>query len=264
MKLEKIVKQNTIFICIFLLVTTVITSCKKEEPETININALQLEISDSTEQNPFDNKIDYWRPENKKICVIFGYDFNSPEIVSSYTELLQKNFGLTEEGGLIYTITYPDNFKHNGKYYVSELYSMLSEADGDLIGVIILGAPENTHTALGRLQDYWNMKLPYPIFSLFPQDEFLGMESTCDLVIDKLQTADETGNILSEEIVNKKISDAPEVLISCINYMKKMNGPFEKNNSIQAHIIQMLYGKKIQYYLDPETGLHAINHFILY
>jgi hypothetical protein len=239
-------------------------SCHKEEPEEIDLSAHQLKITDSSEENPFDNKDSCWQYTNKKIYILFGYDFNDQELVTATTNLLSQKYGLTSEGGLINTITYPDSFKHNGKNYISELTSMLTEADGDLLGVIILGAPENTHIALARLQDYWNMKVPYPVFSLFPQDESLGMESTCDFVLDKQQTADVTGNFVSEESVSQIIKDFPDVLYSCIDYMMMMNGPFKKDGSIQAHIIQMLHGKKLQYYLDPETGLHAINHFVLY
>ena len=46
--------------------------------------------------------------------------------------------------------------------------------------------------------------------------------------------------------------------------MKNLNGPFTKDSSVQAHVVQMLKGYKIQYFIDPETGLHAINHFVLY
>ena len=48
------------------------------------------------------------------------------------------------------------------------------------------------------------------------------------------------------------------------DYMMILNGPLKKDGSVQAHVAQMLHGKKLQYYTDPETGLHAINHFVLY
>lgn len=244
--------------------TICVLSCHKEEPEEIDQNIAQLKIIDSSEKAPFGNTENCWQYTNKKIYILFGYDFNDQELVNSCTSLLEKKYGLTADGGLIQTITYPDSFKHNGKNYISDLTSMLTEADGDLLGVIILGAPDNTHIALGRLQDYWNMKVPYPVFSLFPQDESLGMESTCDLVLDKQQTADVTGSIVSEESVSQKINDFPEILFSCIDYMILLNGPLKKDGSVQAHVAQMLHGKKLQYYMDPETGLHAINHFVLY
>lgn len=258
-------RSNNFFAAIIISFSIIFTfSCHKEEPEEIDQNIAQLKITDSPEKNPFGNAESCWQYTNKKIYILFGYDFNDQELVNSCTSLLEKKYGLTADGGLIHTITYPDSFKHNGKNYISDLTSMLTEADGDLLGVIILGAPDNTHIALGRLQDYWNMKVPYPVFSLFPQDESLGMESTCDLVLDKQQTADVTGSIVSEETVSQKINDFPEVLFSCIDYMMILNGPFKKDGSVQAHVAQMLQGKKLQYYMDPETGLHAINHFVLY
>ena len=253
-----------IFITLSLIATISFTSCKKEEPETIDSDAYELQVQDVSISNESTTveEVQKWRQTNKKICVFFGYDFNTPEIIENYTNILSENFGLVEDGGLIYTITYPNSFKHP-KSYISELNTMLSEADGDLIGLIILGAPENTHYALGRLQDYWNMKIPYPIFSLFPQDESLGMESTCDFVLDKFISAEITGEVVSED-AELVVKEAPKVLISTINYMKNLNGAFTKNSSIQNHVVQMFKGYKLQYYTDPETGLHAINHFILY
>ena len=256
-------KSVIINLAAVLLVLPLIFSCKKNEPEEPDTSVLQLVIQDSTEQSPFEVSKMKWQKTNKRICVIFGYDFNSPEIVESYTNLLEENFGLDEEDGLIYTITYPDSFKHV-KSYVSELTSMITETEKDLIGVIILGAPDNTHYALGRIQDYWDMNPPYPIFSLFPQDESLGMESTCDFVLDKHISTDITGDKLHDEDITHILQEAPQVLTSVINYMKNLNGPFTKDSSVQAHVVQMLKGNKIQYFIDPETGLHAINHFVLY
>ena len=256
-------KNKIIFLAFSILSLSLLFSCKKTVEEEADSSILQLTIQDSMEENPFEALPQNWQKTNKRICVIFGYDFNSPEIIQSYTELLSENFGLDEEDGLIYTITYPDSFKHI-KSYVSELTSMITESEKDLIGVIILGAPENTHYALGRIQDYWNMNPPYPIFSLFPQDESLGMESTCDFVLDKYISTDITGGKLHDEDISHILQEAPQVLLSVINYMKNLNGPFTKDSSVQAHVVQMLKGYKIQYFIDPETGLHAINHFVLY
>ena len=256
-------KNKIIFLAFSILALSLLFSCKKTVEEEADSSILQLAVQDSTEENPFEALPHNWQKTNKRICVIFGYDFNSPEIIESYTELLSENFGLDEEDGLIYTITYPDSFKHI-KSYVSELTSMITESEKDLIGVIILGAPENTHYALGRIQDYWNMNPPYPIFSLFPQDESLGMESTCDFVLDKYISTDITGGKLHDEDISHILLEAPHVLLSVINYMKNLNGPFAKDSSVQAHVVQMLKGYKIQYFIDPETGLHAINHFVLY
>lgn len=253
---------------IFLLILStgfIFSACKKEEPEIIVDNTPLLQVSDISEfknQNPSNKELPKWRKTNKRICVIFGYDFNAPEIVSSFTNLLEENFGLEDEDGLIYTITYPNDFK-NTKTYISELTAKFTENDKDLIGVVILGAPERTHYALGRIQDYWNMKIPYPIFCLFPQDEALGLESTCDFVLDKYLSADISGEI-SEEDADKIVEQTPEVIIPVIKYMQNLNGAFKKDASVQAHVVQMLKGRKLQYYTDPETGLHAINHFVLY
>jgi len=263
MKKKTLIKLYYLSVSFSILLVLILSGCKKNIEEEVDTSALQLVIQDSTEKNPFEIERKKWQKTNKRICVIFGYDFNSPEIVESYTQLLSENFGLEEEDGLIYSIIYPDSFKH-ARAYVSELTSFITECNKDLIGIVILGAPANTHYALGRIQDYWNMNPPFPIFSLFPQDESLGMESTCDFVLDKYISTDITGNALQDTDSNQTIKEAPEVLISVINYMRNLQGPFPKDASVQAHVVQMLKGYKIQYYIDPETGLHAINHFVLH
>ncbi len=238
-------------------------SCHKEEPEEIDLSAHQLKITDSSEENPFDNKDSCWQYTNKKIYILFGYDFNDQELVTATTNLLSQKYGLTSEGGLINTITYPDSFKHNGKNYISELTSMLTEADGDLLGVIILGAPENTHISLARLQDEWNMSIPFPIAALFPQDDVLGLEATCDIVIDRMQT----GDMVEESFSNDEIfitQKAPKILCQLLDYLIELEAPLPKNSSVQANAMQMFRGEKLAHYLDPETGLQSVNHFILY
>lgn len=257
----KKIKFFTILISVCLL--SLCTSCKKNQKQVQFDDSIQLTVQTSTNTDALNSENQKWHITNKKVCVIFGFDFNSPEIVEEYTALLQNRYGLESDGGLIYTMIYPDSFKHGGKSYVSELTAELTNTDRDLAGIIILGAPENTHTAFGRLQDYWERSVPFPIYALFPQDDVLGLESTCDFVLDKEQTTDITGNVAPEETTFIKIPDAPEILTQCIDYMLEIEGPFIKNNTLPKHIQQMLKNKKIHNYVDPETGIQSINHFIL-
>ena len=173
-------------------------------------------------------------------------------MMNIYKDLLEKKFGLDSEDGLISTITYPDDFKHNGRTYVSELKAFLSDGTRDFCGVVILGAPENTHIALARLQDEWNMEIPFPIIALFPQDDILGLEATCDIVIDRMQS----GELAEEEFTNDQLfisEKAPSILCKTIDYINILAAPLPRDTSIQQNVVQMYNGEKIAHYLDPET-----------
>ena len=258
----KLFKYTGIFtISLLLLVTTI--SCKKEKTQITETDTIQLSIQPATDTQALQTQNQKWHVTNKRVCVIFGYDFNAPQAVEKFTELLEKRYGLENDGGLIYTMIYPDSFKHGVKSYSSELTSALTSTDRDLAGVIILGAPENTHTAFAKLQDFWEMGVPYPIYALFPQDDVLGLESTCDFVLDKEQQTDLSGDIAPEETVSEIILEAPEVLTDCIDYMLDMEGPFVKDSTLPKHVQQMLKDKRIHHYVDPESGIQSINHFVL-
>ena len=240
-----------------------LAGCKKNKPQIEETDLVQLNIQPSQDTKILDSQNQKWHVTNKRVCVIFGHDFNAPEAVEKFTALLEERYGLETEGGLIYTMIYPDSFKHGAKGYATELAGALTGTDKDLAGIIILGAPENTHTAFAKLQDYWELNVPYPIYALFPQDDVLGLESTCDFVLDKEQQTDLTGDIAPEETVSQIILEAPEVLTDCIDYMLEIEGPFIKDSTLPKHIQQMLKNKRIHHYVDPETGIQSINHFIL-
>ncbi len=255
--------KNKIFFCFLILLTLTAFSCKKNKNQIPQEDLIQINVQPSSETEALKTENQLWHVTNKRVCVIFGYDFNTPEAVEKFTNLLQDRYGLESEGGLIYTMTYPDNFKHGGKAYATELASLLTGTDRDLAGILILGAPENTHSAFAKLQDYWEMNVPYPIYALFPQDDVLGLESTCDFVLDKEQQTDLTGDMAPEETVSEIILEAPEILTDCIDYMLEMEGPFVKDKTLPKHVQQMLKNKKIHHYVDPESGIQSINHFVL-
>ena len=248
-------------VLISLSILTILSGCKKADKQISNSNYIELTLTDSTFEDLSLNK--KWHITNKRICVIFGYDFNTPEIVNEILSLLNTKYGLAEDGGLIYPVVYPSDFKHGTKAYPSDLTTVLQNDDLDLQGVIILGAPENTHIAFARNQDKWNQQVPYPIIALFPQDDVLGIESTCDIVLDKGQTAALSGEITNEEVEGQFISEAPEVLIETIDYIQNLDFSLPRNTQIQNHLLQMLKGRKVHHYTDPETGLQSINHCVL-
>ena len=241
---------------------TVFFGCKKhnnkaEQTSSINLNILKGNKDDLTQQAQL------WHVTDKKLCVVFGYDFNNPQTLKPLLSLLQQKYGLAEDGGLIVPLVYPNDFKHGVKGYASDLFSELQEDEKDFCGIVILGAPENTHKALAKNQDSWEQKVPYPVVALFPQDDVLGLEATCDIVVDKGQQANITGDIEPEEIEGKLIEEAPQVLLQTIDYLLCLEGPLKKDSTVQTHTLQMLKGFSIHHYSDPETGLQSINHFVI-
>lgn len=239
-----------------------LTGCKKNPSAAGETNSISIELTTGNKDELVASP-QTWHITNKRLLVLFGYDFNTPEIVDEYKTLLSNTFGLSDDGGLIYPVVYPGDFKHGVKGYVNDLLTVLQDDEYDFCGVVLLGAPERTHSALAKNQDKWDLSVPYPVIALFPQDEVLGIEATCDVVLDKGQTAEITGGIVPEESVGLFIEDAPEILVSTINYMLTLSGPLPNNATLQQHLSQMLKDKKIHHYQDPETGLQSVNHFVL-
>ena len=235
--------------------------CKKKHKEA-DANSVDLTLNKAEEQL-LQNVPQKWHVTNKRVVVLFGYDFNNPQIKENLLTLLQNNFGLDEDGGLIYPLTYPDDFKHGIRGYASDFAAILQDEELDLAGIVLLGAPENTHTALAKNQDKWEQDVPYPVIALFPQDDVLGMESTCDIVVDKGQTAGLTGEIAPEESDGQIHANAPEIIVETIKYIQLLDGAPERSKALQKHMEQMLEGYQFHHYTDPESGLMSINHFVL-
>ena len=254
-----------IMVAAALTLSVLFSSCKKEKnaynPDSVELtlnnaekSGLQSELQDSPQK---------WHITNKRICVLFGYDFNNDDIKAPLIRLLAENFGLAEDGGLIYPVSYPDDFKHGVRGYASDFTAILQSDELDLAGVVLLGAPENTHIALARNQDKWEQKVPYPVIALFPQDDVLGIESTCDIVVDKSQTTGITGDVAPEESDGQIHAKAPEIIIETIRYIQLLDGAPSRAQELHKHMAQMLEGFQFHHYTDPETGLQSINHFVL-
>lgn len=251
--------RNKSYICMLLAALCLVTGCSKKNTITIDENTIHLESKPSENLNLLDSPYQKWHITNKRIFVLFGYGFNDEESVEKYKSVLAENFGLDEDGGLVYPVVFPIDFKHNGRFYASDLTSLINDDSKELCGMILLGAPDNTHTALARVQDFWNMKVPYPVVALFSQDEILGMESTCDVVVD-LAKSTEFG---SEEDQVQEITEGPEIVKEAVAYLALMDSPMNKDRTLTKHVAQMFPDRKILHYIDPETGLQSINHFVL-
>ncbi len=255
--------KRIIITLLLISITFAFTGCKKDTSNKPFATTSNSQISDSNSESvKLENKIKLWHATNKRICVLYGYGFNSEETVSKLQTMLEQRYGLDDDDGLIYSLVFPDSFKHNGRSFSSEFYSILSESEKDFAGIVILGAPETTHIALGRLQDFWDMNIPYPIIALFPQDDVLGLESTCDIVVEKAQKTEITEEV--EEDTTTVIDDMTvTILQNTIDYVLTLNGPIPKTTDLQIHAQQMLKNDTVTKYTDPDTGLKSINHFVL-
>ncbi len=201
-----------------------------------------------------------WHENDACICILYGYGYNDSEFVSSMNKTLFARYGSASDGGIIYPLVYPADFKHGTKYYISSLYDHLENKN--VQGLIILGAPEGTYSAIARLQDAYDGALPYPVISFFSQDDVLGMEYSADFVLDKEQNAEINGIVTHEE-TQDFVAEVPAMLEKSVSILRSSVAPFEKNAKLLELVKLVASGKRVIRYSDPETGLISINHFVL-
>ncbi|MBQ1629217.1 MAG: hypothetical protein II098_08695 [Treponema sp.] len=201
-----------------------------------------------------------WHVTDERVCIVYGYGYNDDEFVKSMNSELFSLYGSCFDGGLIYPLVFPGDFKRGTKHYISVLYDYI--VSKKLKGLVILGAPEGTCTAIGRLQDFYNGHIPYPIFSFFSQDDVLGMEYSSDFVLDKAQKAEING-IVANEKSQDFVEDVPDMLKASVKCILNSDAPFEKNARLFEVVKKIAGTEKTGRYSDPETGLFSINHFVM-
>ena len=248
-------KKYQLFMMISLA-ALIFSACSKNKKEITQEDSFELSLDKTSAK--VSAAPQSWHITNKRICVVFGYDFNSPEVYQKLKALLEEKYGLDEDGGLIYPLLYPDDFKHGSRGYSGDLFAILNDDTIDFSGLIILGAPEKTHTALARLQDKWEQQVPYPIIALYPPDDVLGLEAACDVVMDQGQIEHDNNSELAEQ----EILNADEILIDTINYIIALGSPMSRDISVQTHVQQMYKNKSFRRYVDSQSGLQSINHFV--
>lgn len=262
-------KFKSCFFAFTILIFTLITSCGKKT--VINSeNSTQLKLSDAAETAFYDEPVSH-PITGKKIAVLLGYGFNSPETAKEYSDFLEEKFSLEKNNGMLLVMNYPEDFKRTGRSFATEFFNIITNDELDLCGIITLGAPEFTHLALARNQDKWDEEVPYPVISLFPQDDILGIEATNDIVLDKGQSIEIEDELSDSSDSGEKSNTSPfseddstkQILASVINYVSMAEGPLSELNELQAHLSKILKNAKFHNYTDPETGLKSINHFVL-
>ncbi|WP_294427514.1 hypothetical protein [uncultured Treponema sp.] len=199
--------------------------------------------------------------EGKNIVVVLGYGYNDEESINKITQSLNDNFGVEteEKEDLVSVFVYPNDFMVAGKERISSLVDRIE--DKTLAGMIILGAPDGMHIALSKIQDKSeDGKVNYPVFTLFSQDDVLGSESTSDFVLDY---AHKTNTIDGEVTDFIPDFDATEILTNSISAMIELREPLKADSNL-LNFVQKLLGKNrtVVHFVDGETGLQSINHFI--
>lgn len=200
--------------------------------------------------------------EGKNVAVILGYGYNSAAEVQKITDALKKDYSVetAEAAGFISLYVYPDDFLVSGKPRISKLGDLVGGKK--LLGMIVVGAPEGTHLALSKIEDAaGDEPVDYPVISLFPQDDnLLGTESTATFVLEyALKTA-----TIDSEVTDYIPNFSPELLLA--NTVRALVGLKEplKPDADLLGFVQGLVGKNrtVRHYVDSETNLQAINHFV--
>ncbi|MCK9169865.1 MAG: hypothetical protein M0P01_05570 [Treponema sp.] len=201
-----------------------------------------------------------WHVSDDCICILFGYGYNDADFVQNMTAELYKKYGAAENGGLILPLVFPDSFKHGTKSIAAELPLYMN--DKNVRGVILLGAPENTNYGIAHLQDSYNGIPSFPVFSFFSQDDVLGMEGTADFILDKAQEADIDGAV-KDESQQLYIKEVPDMIRRSIKYMLALDAPLPKNKDLYTHLKSIVGKVTVSHYVDPESGLQSVNHFVM-
>ncbi len=191
-------------------------------------------------------------PLLKKVAVLYGYGYNSPEFVEDSKEYLKKVFDIKDDNKIIKPIIYPDDFMVGKRIRISKLADFLE--DPDICGLILLGAPEDIHRPIATMQDKgWDK----PVFSIvvtsdFEEDNALGIEYVSSLIVEQSD--------VHKTIPAQEIFDIQAAILNCSSSDVK----FKKENELKAQVEQLLGSNwKVSYYTDIDTGIRSLNHFFI-
>lgn len=167
----------------------------------------------SCKKDPVENKtqvvLPKWDKSKGAVAVVFGMGYNEQSFTDYTIDLLSQKYGLFDDDGGILPIIYPDDFKVEGIVRVSKLKDLLKNQK--LCGLIILGQVENMHYSLNTIKEEMKTdgNIEYPIFSFFSQDDMLGTEAACDLVIDFSEKTliEQTSKDLIDVLAQKEATD---------------------------------------------------------
>ncbi len=223
---------------------TVFLSCGNKPAKKIDPQTIEVEVTT------------HYTNENGVICIVFGYGFNESQYYSQAIEKLGSIYGLNQDGGLIFPLVFPDDLK-NG---IKGVHKVL---EGTTIkGIIFLGAPDETHLLLARYQDENGGEIPFPVISLFPQDNVLGQESTCSLILDYEHSSDVDTTTTETALHIDESADL--IFANTVKYMANMNEPLKIGPELK-NVVEKIVGAGTVFhrYVDRGSSMQALNHYIV-
>ncbi len=249
--------KNNFIGVLWLFIMIAVGACKNNEEINNPEDCIELNVKDI--QDSSFEKSEHWNFSDKKICVLFGYGYNEESFVEEMEKKLSFEFGLAQDGGLIFPLVFPKDFKIAGRERISLLSEFLEEYE--LQGILLLGAPENTHNAVSQLFALYDGKVPFPVFSMFSQDNVLGTEWISDFVLEKMHISDMLSD--AEEQTSPLPEDSETLIIQAIKYMALLDSPLPHDSDLIVHV-QNIAGssRTVSYYVDSDSGLRSANHFV--
>ena len=75
--------KRVIYLVIILI--ALLAGCKKTKPLAVEADSIELSVQPLNNESVLESQNQTWHVTNKRVCIIFGYDFNSPEAVEKFT-----------------------------------------------------------------------------------------------------------------------------------------------------------------------------------
>ncbi|MBO5137205.1 MAG: hypothetical protein J6B81_01720 [Spirochaetaceae bacterium] len=238
---------------------------KDSKKEIENASLIEPELVTDSDMMALQGVYNFPEPK-RRIAVLFGYGYNDEAFIAKTMQLISSSFGLADNGGTVIPFVFPDDFKRGSAARISLLSGMLSESGAE--GLILVGAPEGTHGALAKMKESADEgSIVFPIFSLLPQDDILGMEANCDLVLEYRPFSSTEDGFAEESVAYTQ--NVPELIQRALYYMSMI--PIENNGGLNQDISELMVHARqlvgsswvVSQYVDPETGISAQNHFVI-
>lgn len=270
-------KLRFLFLTLFCFIS--LFACNQKEQDIVAAQEIEIDI-EPTSKN-IQSTIPLWIPgDYPKVVIVFGHGYETEEQQKQVLSVLEENFGLAKNDGLIVPLTFPETYFSNKRVRNAWLREAL--VGQDICAIITLAAPERTHYSLADLQDYG---FPAKVYSVFPQDDELGTESGSEFVlnykslgaridespvyvIDQSKTnSNSSVKNFEEESVFK--GDITKVLIPIIKRVKTVNTraipetPASFASYLQKSYSEIFLDSTLNPFVDAQTGIKSLNHYVL-
>ena len=132
--------------------------------------------------------------------------------------------------------------------------------------MIIIKTQKENQWALATIDEKKVNGFDIPVISLFPQDDIFGIVFVIYLVLEFVTKSLYEDTLQEELVVYQK--NIPQLVSRVAQYMSfipvEYGDGFVANSELLVHARQMVGSDwSISRYIDPETGLCALNHFAI-